>query len=115
MKKIFFTLVIILGMSTISFSQEDVSIMISKSIETVNGQKFYLHKVEKGQTLYSISKIYQVDIKTLEADTHNLNLKIGQILYIPYKQENQAKNIAVYDTVSKTHIVLSKETLYGIS
>jgi LysM repeat protein len=115
MKKIFFTLLIILGMNMILFAQEDVNILISKNFETVNGQKFYLHKVEKGQTLYSISKIYQVDIKTLEADTHNLNLKIGQILYIPYKQENQAKNIAVYDTVSKTHIVLSKETLYGIS
>ncbi len=115
MKKIFFTLVIVLGMNIISFSQEDVSIIISKSFETVNGQKFYLHKVEKGQTLYSISKTYQVDVKILETDTHNLNLKIGQILYIPYKQENEAKYNTIEDSINKTHIVLSKETLYGIS
>ena len=102
----------------ISFAQEEKAIVKSEKIEVINGKKFYLHTIEKGHTLYSISKVYQVDIKVLEADTLNLHLKIGQIIQIPFKSEVKetiVKTPAKPDTIYINYTVLSKETLYGIS
>ena len=88
MKRLFLIFVIILGINFISSAQDDINIVISNKIETVNGQQYYLHKVEKGQTLYSISKAYKVPIKILESDTGNINLKAGKTIYIPFKYES---------------------------
>ncbi len=115
MKRLFLIFVIILGINFISSAQDDINIVISKKIETVNGQQYYLHKVEKGQTLYSISKAYKVPIKILESDTGNINLKAGKTIYIPFKYESSNSEMNSEDTIIKTHIVLSKETLFGIS
>lgn len=115
MKRLFLIFVIILGINFISSAQDDINIVISNKIETVNGQQYYLHKVEKGQTLYSISKAYKVPIKILESDTGNINLKAGKTIYIPFKYESSNSEMNSEDTIIKTHIVLSKETLFGIS
>lgn len=115
MKKLFLTIVVLMGFVMLSYAQEEVIIIKSDKIEVVNGQKVYLHKVEKGQTLYSIAKTYQVDIKILEADTVNLNIKIGQIIQIPVKADDNSKYVVKDDSNFKTHIVLSKETMFGIS
>lgn len=114
MKRLFLIFVIILGINFISSAQDDINIVISNKIETVNGQQYYLHKVEKGQTLYSISKAYKVPIKILESDTGNINLKAGKTIYIPFKYESSNSEMNSEDTIIKTHIVLSKETLFGI-
>jgi len=100
------------------YAQEEKGIVKSDKIEVINGKNFYLHTVEKGHTLYSIARIYQIDIKELEADTNNLHLKIGQIIQIPCKtdaKDDKAKFSLKADTVYTIHTVLSKETLYGIS
>ncbi len=97
-----------------TYAQEEKTIVKSDKTETINGKKFYLHTIEKGHTLYSIAKVYQIDIKVLEADTNNLHLKLGQIIQIPCKidlKEDLQKN----DSLFQTYTVLSKETLYGIS
>lgn len=114
MRRLFLIFVIILGINFISSAQDDINIVISNKIETVNGQQYYLHKVEKGQTLYSISKAYKVPIKILESDTGNINLKAGKTIYIPFKYESSNSEMNSEDTIIKTHIVLSKETLFGI-
>jgi LysM repeat protein len=74
---------------------------------------FLLLKVEKGMTLYSISKQFGVssaDILKLNPDLENLGLKIGQTIFIP-KQKNtvQKKEIPNY------HIVVKGENLFGIA
>ncbi len=33
----------------------------STQTEVIDGKKYYIHTVEKGQTLYAIAKIYEVD------------------------------------------------------
>ncbi len=101
-----------------AYCQEEKTIVKSDKIEIINGKKFYLHTIEKGHTLYSIAKVYQVDIKLLEADTANLHLKIGQIIQIPCKidlKDDNSKIVPKADLLFTTHTVLSKETLYGIS
>ncbi len=118
MKKQFLSLLFFLFFAVMAFAQEEIILMKSEKMDTINGKIFYLHTVEKGHTLYSIAKIYQVDIKILEADTNNLHLKIGQIIQIPFKdelKENKSKIQLKPDTLFKIHIVVSKETMYGIS
>ncbi|MFZ4740608.1 MAG: LysM peptidoglycan-binding domain-containing protein [Bacteroidales bacterium] len=114
MKKQFLSLLVLLFFVGMTYAQEEKTIVKSDKTETINGKKFYLHTIEKGHTLYSIAKVYQIDIKVLEADTNNLHLKLGQIIQIPCKidlKEDLPKN----DSLFQTHTVLSKETLYGIS
>ncbi|MCX6232537.1 MAG: LysM peptidoglycan-binding domain-containing protein [Bacteroidetes bacterium] len=98
-------------------AQDAKPIVKSDKTEIVNGKKYYLHTIEKGHTLYSISKIYQVDLKVLEADTNNLHLKIGQIIRIPSNEVVKEAVIATQkpDSNFKTHTIASKETLYGIA
>lgn len=48
------------------------------------------HKVEKGQTLWRISKIYNVDLDDLVRINHILdatNIEIGQSIFIPNRQK----------------------------
>lgn len=81
------------------------TITISKDLTTIDGKTFYLHKAEKGQTLYSISKAYETDINDINAANPELKdgLKAGQTIKIPVKQ------------AYIMHTVVKKETLYGIS
>ncbi len=75
--------------SNFSFSQ------VSKSniIDTINGKKYYIHTVEKGQTLYGISKAYDVSIDELiefKEDT-SITIKEGEILKIFFKEPKPIK------------------------
>ena len=69
------------------------------------GKKYYIHQVESEQSLYSISKLYEIPIEELKKINPSLSagLQLGQVLWIP----------VLYDDI--THIVQHRETLYGIS
>ena len=69
------------------------------------GKKYYIHQVESEQSLYSISKLYEIPIEELKRYNPSLSagLQLGQVLWIP----------VLYDDI--THIVQHRETLYGIS
>jgi len=73
------------------------------------GKKYYVHTVEKGNTLYNISKTYNVAANVIEHLNPELKdgLKIGMELKIPFHTP-QADDY-IY------HIVKKKETLYQIS
>jgi LysM repeat protein len=68
-----------------------VSIQKSDRIESIDGKSFYVHQVEKGQTLYSISKAYQIsqaEIKQINPGAES-ELRIGQNLFIPSGEQKQ--------------------------
>lgn len=100
--------------------KEDKSEMEATEIkESVSGKT---HRVQKGETLFSISRIYNVkwqDIKVYNGLENN-TLSEGQELGIPpsdievLKKEEIVEDL---DTVSerKTHIVKPGETMYGIA
>ncbi|MDO3694464.1 LysM peptidoglycan-binding domain-containing protein [Wenyingzhuangia sp. chi5] len=70
-----------------------------------------IHIVEPKETLYSLSKLYDVEMITLIKDNPVLTfdgLKIGQELKVPYKAPKILE-------ASKNHIVKGQETWYGIS
>ncbi len=102
-------------LSCFSFSQEK-----SKEIKTIGGKKYYIHRVEKGQSLYAISKIYNIDINVIlgENDEAIDGLKNGQELKIPVS--GAAATIqpilgSPIDTIRYAyHKVAKKETAFSI-
>jgi LysM repeat protein/ABC-type branched-subunit amino acid transport system substrate-binding protein len=89
----------------------------STKTETVEGKKYYLHTVEKGQTLYAIAKAYNLavnDILLENPDALN-GIKPGDVLKIPFEKPAVPVKPVVNDTASFIHKVESGQTLYSIS
>lgn len=88
---------------------------IGRRIE--NGKIVILHKVESKQTVYAISKIYNVSESVIYNDnpTAKEALKVGQILKIRTEREEITPKYTASATTTSTHTVAPKETLYAIS
>ncbi|MFC2106733.1 LysM peptidoglycan-binding domain-containing protein [Bacteroidota bacterium] len=112
-------LFICLLFSLSNFGQDKPEIIKSTEIQNVNGKDFYIHIVQKGHTVYSISKVYEIPIE--EIYFHNPEarngLNIDQVLHLPIesrdKEINQKLNTNNFEYLM--HIVQRGETLYGIS
>ena len=76
--------IIIISSSTVSFSQTG-KIDISTRKELIKGKPYYIHKVEKGQTSYSIAKAYNILVSELASENPVVfdSLSVGQDLNIP--------------------------------
>lgn len=69
MKKILFIVALLLaGLTAWSQAPGTAPIKISTETQVMHGKKYYVHIVEKGQTVYSISKAYKVE--SYDAVTH---------------------------------------------
>lgn len=104
-------LLTLVSLSYILFSQE-VEVKISKDKVRVDGKTYFVHIVQQGETLYSISKAYGVSQSDIAINNPDIyaGLKVGQALKIPAKvKETQTDEDYIY------HIVKRKETLFGIS
>ena len=91
----------------------------SATVIFVNGKKYYVHTVKSGETLYSLSKQYQVS----EADIRECNpiaadgLKIDQSLKIPVS-EAAMEDVRMDKKRKKeflAHRIKAGETLYSIA
>ncbi|MDB4161893.1 LysM peptidoglycan-binding domain-containing protein [Bacteroidia bacterium] len=106
-----------------------------------NGKMYILHKVEKGDGLYNISKRYNVSLKEIIVENPGSDevIKLGQIILIPSNMEPVMEEKVVKDffdgsslpkgdtdksehlgtmevsTFAKYHKVALGETLYAIS
>jgi len=88
----------------------------------IEGKTFYVHTVSKGQTVYGISKMYDVGVNDIydQNPSSKSGLKIGQTLYIPSTiedtpeviQPEPATNVINEDII---HTVASGETLYFLA
>lgn len=95
----------------------------STDIKTIDGQKFYIHKVEKKQSLYAITKLYEVSTEDLMRYNPELRdgLKAGSEIKIPYSTKKSATSPpALTENQPDTskyivHKVTAKETVYGIT
>ena len=83
------TLYLVLG--TALFAQAPL-IKKSDKIETIDGKKFFIHSVEKGQTLYSISRAYGTTVDIILANNQDAidGLKSGDRLKVPYSGNSEA-------------------------
>ncbi len=115
-KNIFFSS-ILLCFFLISTAQ--VTVVRSENKVIIEGNLFYLHVVKAGQTLYSISKAYEVSeiLIAKENPGAEASLRIGQILKIPVEQKKQISTSVDIppDTTQFKHIVKQGETMYSIA
>jgi LysM repeat protein len=92
----------------------------AQEFESINGN-FFVHKVEKGRTLYSLAKefnLQQKDIIALNPEIDETGIKEGQEIKIPVKeikQQKPAEEIAKANPSYQTHFVKAGETLYSLS
>ena len=91
----------------------------SAVIVFINGQKFYVHTVKSGDTLYSLAKTYEVSEDLIRQNNANMGteLKIDQTVKIPVPESAQ-KSAKVEKRRKKdfiTHKVQAGQTLYAIA
>lgn len=97
-----------------------VPVTVSTVIEIIDGKACYIHEVMQGQTLYSISKAYNVgvdEIKSLNRLSSD-QLQKGYLLKIPAKQTGanpEVVNTGTGQMTTKDHEVQKGESLYKIA
>lgn len=104
-----FLLVLVL---TISYSNASRLVAgDSVGVERVGDKTFILHKVTPQETLFAISRKYQVPVGEIQNANEVLKqgLKIGQTIRVPYIEKNKVP------TGSALHKVNPGETLFSIS
>lgn len=97
---------------TVSYSKaSDLVAGDSIGVERVGDKTFILHKVTPQETLFGISRRYQVPVGEIQNANEVLKqgLKIGQTIRIPYIEKN------AIPTGSTLHKVNPGETLFSIS
>ncbi len=101
----------------------------SNNIQTIDGKKYYIHKIEKGQSLYSISKLYSAtldEIYKTNPELKTLGAKVDQEIKIPFAPASSTTgpttltagsfSTGVIDTTKYiTYKVAKSETVYSIT
>jgi len=104
---------------SIIFSLGALAQKMSDVTEVRNGKKYYVHTVQKGETVYGLTRIYKTSDEVIyrENPGSEQGIKVGQKLYIPFPAQGEpAKPPVVGTTPQKSvkHTVQKGETLYGI-
>lgn len=88
--------------ATFSFLSSNATPLDSLGLVKKEGKSFIKHKIDKGNTLYSLSKRYGATVSSIsDANPDIPVLKPGLVLLVP--------------TLSKFHTVVKGETLYSIA
>lgn len=90
----------------------------STSIVTIDGAQYYVHTVARGETLYGLSRLYDVgETEILLANPHiGGGLQEGQVIKIPVSRDGERElNRRQQRRTFDTHTVARGETLYAIS
>lgn len=89
----------------------------STDIKTINGKKYYIHKVEKGQSLYAIAKTYNMDVNSILAENDEAidGLNAGQELKIPFESLMKTTTVAIDTNKYMYHKIQKGETVYAIT
>jgi LysM repeat protein/ABC-type branched-subunit amino acid transport system substrate-binding protein len=90
----------------------------SKNTTTINGAKFYLHIVEKGQTLFAIAKCYDINLNDIVIENPEAidGILPGQELKIPAKKAKKPETTTAPQGADYTmYKVEAGQTLYSIA
>lgn len=119
--------VLLLFVSVNTYSQK-VEVKASEVKVVFAGEKYYLHEIKQGQTLYSICRFYNVDLQdVLKANKKNEAIvQLGEVVRLPdngqiigvdnqkKKDDTQLGQIKK-DEVSFIHTTVNGETLFSLS
>ncbi len=84
----------------------------------ISGKSYIIHIVKRGETLYNISKTYNIPYDSLTAANPLVlptSLEIGSALKIPYLEADKKTVSKFKDSVPPYHIVQKGENIYRIS
>lgn len=102
----------------LSAQMQPVEVKRTQEKTIVNGKVYYIHTILKGQTLYSISKAYEVsqeDILRENPGTDPAALKEGQALRIPATGSSQSIAYPQNKEDFIDHKVKKGQTVYSLS
>jgi LysM repeat protein len=107
--------IIILGAGEVS-AQFVSRAVKSESIVHIDGANYYIHNVGKGDTLYSLAKLYDVSEDAIRGNnpTAREGLKVGLVLKIPVQQPQQVSSKR-QARLFEEHTVRAGETAYSIA
>lgn len=93
-----------------------VSSMSAQEIVVIDGAKYAIHDVARGETLYSLARRYGVTVDEIKGANAALaeGLKAGQRIKIPVKVEESAPQSVATPQV-RVHKVMKGETLYSLA
>lgn len=116
MRRITLILIVLSALFVQSFAQNDtLTIKTSTDKVVIGGQAYYVHIVKKGETLFSLSKAYNVSQKDIAKENPDifLGLQIGQALKIPVSELQGEEKVRSTDF--NYHRVKKGQTLYSLS
>ena len=127
MKKIFVFFLLTLFFSIVVEAQ--VVVKRSTEIVTIGGTEYYMHHVKRGETLYSISKAYNVSVEEISKLNPEVNdgLQADMVIGIPIVENSDEEKQPVLNEVENkieeaqmnvdydTYSVGRNETLYMIA
>ncbi len=118
-KRIFIFLFSLIGFTSAAIAQDTVQVKRSEGKVIIEGTFYYIHVVKAGQTLYSISRAYNLREEDIEKENPGVGsgLQIGQVLKIPV---SAPAVIEVPETLKDTsdyfyHYLSEGETLFSLS
>jgi ABC-type branched-chain amino acid transport systems, periplasmic component len=121
MKKKMIRFAMVLWLFLVSAQNLFAQVQIERSTEIVKvGQEmYYMHHVKHGETLYGLSKTYNVTVEEIIARNPEIEdgLQVDMVIGIPLRDKNaqgSLKGVSA-NSVWPKHIVLKGETLYSIS
>lgn len=93
MRIVYYLLVLLV---VVSFGKEVAAQQLKENeIVVIQGEKYVLHQVRTGETLYSISRQFRVDAQLIVEHNPQIKegLKIGEVLKIPFREEAEWQNL----------------------
>ena len=120
-------LVFLLLISPVLFIQvsaqfKATKVVRSSNITLIDGAKYYMHEIKEGQTLYSVSKAYNVSQEVISKENTNVphltegTLPLGVVIRIPYVEIAETMQVDDEDPSRFFyHTVQPKETLSSLS
>ncbi|MBE0637622.1 MAG: LysM peptidoglycan-binding domain-containing protein [Bacteroidales bacterium] len=115
LKKALLIVFLALSFSGLQVQAQD-TIRRSAVTETIGGNQFYIHKVERGQTLYSIARAYEVKVADILQNNPGTdeNIQPDDVIKIPFsssQNENQGSK-----PIGMNHRRVAKgETLFSLA
>ena len=88
-------------------------VVVEKSTEivTISNKQYYMHHVKKGETLYSIARVYEVteeEIRKLNPEINELGLQADMVIGIPFVQKDE--NVEIVEKEKEVEIKIDGES-----
>ena len=99
---------LLVAVCTLSLTSAQSNIILSKETTFINGKKYYVHNVEKGQTIFSIARAYNVKYQEAVYDGDIDKVSVGDNVYLPVNETLPSPEYKYY-------VIKQGNTLYSLA